>query len=74
MKIINKLILLILVLINNLYAQDAIITTSGKTHSEARNIASRLIASQNLRIVGQNHIIDRKGNWTLILTVRSKYY
>ena len=73
MKILNKFILITLGLIINLQAQDALITSSGKTYSEARNIASRLITSQGLKIVGQNHTIDKNGNWTLILKVRSKY-
>ena len=59
---------------SNLYAQDAFITSSGKTYSEARNTAHKLLVSQGLKIIGQNHSIDRNGNWTLILKVRSRNY
>lgn len=70
MKILILLILLIITVTS--YSQDLFITSSGRTYSEARNSVSKLIFSQRLRVIGQNHIKDNNGNWTLILKVKPK--
>jgi hypothetical protein len=64
------LLTLIFIPVHFVNANDAFISGTGKTHGEARNAASRVAFSQSMKIVGQNHSIDKNGNWTITLRVR----
>jgi hypothetical protein len=69
-----KILILVLIL-NNIFnniliANDSFISGSGKNYSTARNTASKVVFSQGMKIIGQNHSIDKDGNWTVTLRVR----
>jgi hypothetical protein len=54
------------------FANESFITGAGQTYGQARNSASKIAYSQGLKIVGQNHHKDDKGNWTVVLKVRKR--
>jgi hypothetical protein len=67
------LIILLIVSYTSLsFANDSFITGNGKTYGQARNSASKIVYSQGLRIVGQNHHKDNDGNWVVVLKVRKR--
>jgi len=67
------LILIFVLFINKSFAEDFFITANGSSYSEARSSATKLMVSQGLKIVGQNHTRDSNGHWTVILKVRKNY-
>ncbi len=64
--------LLIINLASLSFANESFITGAGQTYGQARNSASKIAYSQGLKIVGQNHHKDEKGNWTVVLKVRER--
>jgi hypothetical protein len=73
MKMKTKFIILLALIVTPICfvnANDAFISGTGSTHSEARNAASKVALFQSMKIVGQNHSIDKNGNWTITLRVR----
>ena len=75
-----KKILIILTLTNllnnvslgsdNYFSGTSFISGTGASYSTARNNASKIAFSQGMKIIGQNHSIDKDGNWTIVLRVR----
>lgn len=73
MKTILKISILLLIILNNIYAGEnaSFISASGSSYSQARTAASKISASQGMKIIGQNYYKDKSGNWNVTLKVIS---